>query len=432
MNDTKIVSFKDGVASFYFTTKISDNREIRDDGCLYSNVVMGRTGTQEYLGFELGFNNKDKNKTFKVHRYEEDVFHKDTLKSGLGKPVTDEHPEEDVNIDNLDEYRKGVILKFEREDNNLVGMIKVEDKKLIKLISKNKKRELSLGYQCKLVKDEYGNYKQTEIIINHLAVVEQGRAGNAVILDSKNKTKEVTKLNILEKIFGNKKVTSLILDDGSKVGLDMNDNVEIETDKEETQNLKDDYTTTRKVEEETVYEDDYVVSKTTNSTVLKTEVVDKPPKEEEVKTDEFAKSGFSDTNKEVEKEKESEIMFTIKDALKELQEVEVLKGTEAYEIALKTLDSKCVELGIGSIIPKQTKEEDNESIFDTAGTKAKKVGDSVQETFKENNFITGIQNIYNQFSPRNLKKLDKTVIGQREIVYQLSDVDARDLIGGNK
>ena len=127
----------------------------------------------------------------------------------------------------------------------------------------------------------------------------------------------------------------MILDDGSKVGLDMNDNVEIETDKEETQNLKDDYTMTRKVEEETSFEDDYVVSKTTNSTVSKTEVVDKPPKEEEVKTDEFAKSGFSDTNKEVEKEKESEIMFTIKDALKELQEVEVLKGTEAYEIALK-------------------------------------------------------------------------------------------------
>ena len=81
----------------YYGSKISDNLTKTPEGFLIChNVPIARTGQQLYLGSETPFKELPSNDTVKIVRHPEEVFSKATLASFEGKPVTDDHPLEDV------------------------------------------------------------------------------------------------------------------------------------------------------------------------------------------------------------------------------------------------------------------------------------------------------------------------------------------------
>lgn len=171
---------------YKFRTYLSDNLYRDQNNFLVcTNCTFGRTGIQKYGAKELGL--KDKVGIIEVHRHAKDVFDEASLASLLARPFTLGHVYEKkgVTIDNYNKYAKGNCYNIRREDNNIVGDIIITDKDVAELVEKGKIRELSLGYSQKLAYDsEKDEYSFVDIIYNHLALVEKGRAGNAMIFDS--------------------------------------------------------------------------------------------------------------------------------------------------------------------------------------------------------------------------------------------------------
>ena len=157
------------------------------------DVPIARTGIQQYRGMEFG--GEEPNKIYSVERPEEEVFSKAALASFEGKPVVDEHPDEDVLPNNVLKYLKGTCRNVHRGDGALLNCIVADliiyDPELMQKI-RNGKRDISCGYDCLWVPTGDDSYTQKEIRGNHVAVVERGRAGHKVaIRDSKKGMKRM-------------------------------------------------------------------------------------------------------------------------------------------------------------------------------------------------------------------------------------------------
>lgn len=180
----------------FYGSKISDHMIETPEGYLIcKSVPIARTGVQEYRGIEFGA--PEPQQIYQVERPEEEVFSAAALASFEGKPVVDEHPNEDVTSTNYSRYTKGVCRDVRRGDGELsecmVADLIVYDKQLIQEI-KNGKRDISCGYNCLWVPSGENGYTQKEIRGNHVAVVNQGRAGHKVsIRDSQNGGKKMEK-----------------------------------------------------------------------------------------------------------------------------------------------------------------------------------------------------------------------------------------------
>lgn len=172
----------------FYGSKISGHMIRTPEGYLVcKEVPIARTGTQEYRGMEFGGENPEK--IYVVKRPEEEVFSKAALASFEGKPVVDEHPDENVTPDNIGRYIKGTCRDVRRGEGALsdcvVADLIIYDKDLIKEIESGK-REISCGYDCLWDPKDDDTYVQLEIRGNHVAVVEEGRAGHKVsIRDSR-------------------------------------------------------------------------------------------------------------------------------------------------------------------------------------------------------------------------------------------------------
>lgn len=181
----------------YYGTKISPHRIKNDEGFLTClEVPVARTGTQFYLSEEIECKDKDKatlvNGGYEVMRTEDEVFSPKTLSSFEGKPLTDEHPDELVTSENSERYIKGTVKNVKRGTGELKDFILADlvvyDKNLIQKIEKGKVG-VSVGYLCSYeVKDK--QLFQKDIICNHIAVVDEGRAGEQAIIRDK-KTEEI-------------------------------------------------------------------------------------------------------------------------------------------------------------------------------------------------------------------------------------------------
>ena len=154
------------------------------------SVPICRTGMQEYTPQELGV--ADNGDGFlKVYREEDEVFKPSAVASFEGKPVTDDHPPVGVDASNYASYTKGTVQNVRRgsgaDMDKLICDLVVYDAALIAKIDAGK-REISCGYECKYIDRDDGTYCQMDIIGNHVAVVEEGRAGSEVaIRDAKAK-----------------------------------------------------------------------------------------------------------------------------------------------------------------------------------------------------------------------------------------------------
>ena len=234
--DYGVVSYNinDSVGQFTYKVKLSDHIDYDPEtGYLYClDAIVGNVGVQIYKGRELGF--ADGNRIVKVHRKEEYIFAKDSLESLRGKPITLEHPSEMVNSENIKKYGMGTILDVgKKEGQNIICDLVIHDKALIDKVApededgvrhiSNEFRDLSLGYSAKLLPfKDTDEYVQTNIEYNHLAVVKEGRAQNAIIRDSENEeTKGSKSMNLIDRIKGlkfkkNKDNTVTVLDEEGK------------------------------------------------------------------------------------------------------------------------------------------------------------------------------------------------------------------------
>ena len=165
----------------YYGTKLTENISRREpEGYLLClNVPVARTGVQEYLPEELGLPGTD---PVPVFRSEAEVFSPETIASFEGMPVTNDHPADGVDIDNIRRLQAGHAHNIRRgtgdESDLLLADLIITDPRLIEAILAGK-REISCGYTYEL-QEENGQYLQRKIRGNHIAVVDAGRAGPRV------------------------------------------------------------------------------------------------------------------------------------------------------------------------------------------------------------------------------------------------------------
>jgi len=137
-----------------------------------------RTGVQDYRASELGLLG---NHIVKVMRPESEVFSKDSLQSFSHAPVTIDHPKELVDADNWKALAVGEVSSDVLRDGEFLAVpLILKDAAAIKAVNSGK-RELSAGYTADMIeapKDSGYDFIQTNIRINHLALVDSARAGH--------------------------------------------------------------------------------------------------------------------------------------------------------------------------------------------------------------------------------------------------------------
>ena len=187
------------------------------DGYLVGSLRCARTGIQDYLGVELGLPTMD---VISVYRPESEVFSRDSLASYANKPISDDHPPVNVDATNWKQYGKGDIGSDVVRDGEFVSVsYKIMDSDTIAKV-KAGKSEVSMGYMAEIefadgVTPDGRAYQaiQKNIRINHLAIVDRGRAGSECgFSDSANSLKWGT--SPITKVLGDRNVDlkTLIVD----------------------------------------------------------------------------------------------------------------------------------------------------------------------------------------------------------------------------
>lgn len=166
---------------FYAPEKIGRTRRLTPEGFLVcENVPIARTGTMLYGEGEVPID-PGKDGIIRIERDDATVFAEDTIASFLGKAVTLGHPSEDVGPDNWKALAKGVVHEPRRGsgewDDCIVADLFVTDAEAIKKVLDDAV-EVSCGYDADYEQIEPGRGRQTNIIGNHVALVENGRCGS--------------------------------------------------------------------------------------------------------------------------------------------------------------------------------------------------------------------------------------------------------------
>lgn len=175
-------------------------RETRD-GYVVFDARTARTGIQEYLGREMG---RPDLSVVRVYRPADEVFSKDALGSFAFKPITNDHPTEQVTADNWKNHAKGIVGGEIARDGEFVRVpMCMMDKAAIEDV-KGGKRELSAGYSCDIdwtagTTDDGKAYDavQRNIKINHVAVVDKARGGPLLRIGDGNIGKEIAMKTIM-------------------------------------------------------------------------------------------------------------------------------------------------------------------------------------------------------------------------------------------
>lgn len=163
--------------------QIDDAAKVRKTGEGYLAAVprVARIGLQTYSGKEVGKPEMDR---VVVLRPESAVFDGDSINTFFHRPVTDGHPSEPVTAKNWKDHAVGLIGgKVVRDGEFVRAEMVIYDGDMIDAIEGGK-AELSVGYSADLefkAGETDGGLKydaiQTNIRVNHLAVVNAARGG---------------------------------------------------------------------------------------------------------------------------------------------------------------------------------------------------------------------------------------------------------------
>lgn len=160
---------------------IADKRTT-SDGYLVTEARFARTGIYEYAGRDVG---KPEMDTVRVYRPEDEVFNVDAMASFAHRPITNDHPDDNVTAATWKDEAVGFTEgKVARDGDFIVIPMMVADAKTIADVESGKV-ELSAGYTCELefidgTTDGGDNYDaiMRNIRGNHIAIVDRGRAGS--------------------------------------------------------------------------------------------------------------------------------------------------------------------------------------------------------------------------------------------------------------
>lgn len=191
------------MAKFYCPGKLSENISKTPEGYLLCvGVPIARTGVMEYGEGEIPLEAGDDGIIY-VSRDSSDIFNKLTMASFEGKSVTVRHPENFVTPRNWKMVTNGTMHNVRKADERdedgeevLVADLLITDDFTISLVEGGL-REVSCGYEAQYKQTGKGRGRQTDIVGNHIALVEAGRAGPSYAINDEKR--KVTMPNIMKK-----------------------------------------------------------------------------------------------------------------------------------------------------------------------------------------------------------------------------------------
>lgn len=174
---------------------------LTDEGYIRAKAVVTRTGIFLY-------NNPDGSIRREL-RHPEDVWNEDSIASMELIPVTNNHPDEKlVNSKNSKKLAIGYTGETIKKDGNyILANVVITDQDAVDWVKNQGRKELSLGYTVDLVPEngsfngEPYDFRQTNIRYNHLAIVNQARAGAEarIALDSQDTVEILTEVEQMAK-----------------------------------------------------------------------------------------------------------------------------------------------------------------------------------------------------------------------------------------
>jgi hypothetical protein len=182
---------------FYIDTELGPKQATMPSGALLCrDVTIGRTGWQDYAGWEIGLDDPG---MVQVRRDPADVFDPDTMASFESVPVTLTHPDDGVGPDTWRAYSVGHATNIRRDGDRLVADLVIHDRRAIDSIRSGQWRGVSCGYDANYIAIGNGRYRQTDVRGNHVAVLpanQQPRCGPACYIgDAKPPARRWTVVN---------------------------------------------------------------------------------------------------------------------------------------------------------------------------------------------------------------------------------------------
>jgi hypothetical protein len=174
-------------------------RKFTDEGYLVVPGRIARTGIQNYYATELGFDaayGLDPMKIIRLYRPEEEVFDAQSLASFENKPITINHPTDNVTAKNWSTLAKGEVKNVRQDGKYVLADLYIKSKDAIEAVMTGK-AELSNGYMHNLDMtagttaegQEYDGVMRN-IRGNHVALVDSARCGSACRIADLNPTNQ--------------------------------------------------------------------------------------------------------------------------------------------------------------------------------------------------------------------------------------------------
>lgn len=179
-------------SNFYTVGKLGKTREVTPEGYLLCrDVAIACTGSLLYGEGEVPVT-ADAG-LIVITRGDDDLFSPQTISSFEGKPVTNDHPDTWVAPENWKDLAKGVAQNVRRgegvEDHLLIADLLIQDQEAINAVQEGKV-EISLGYDADYQEISKGKGVQSNIIGNHVALVDKGRCGSRCSIGDKQMAKK--------------------------------------------------------------------------------------------------------------------------------------------------------------------------------------------------------------------------------------------------
>jgi hypothetical protein len=167
----------------------SQSLRVTSNGYLVAEPRVARTGIQLYSGVQCG---RPGVETVRVYRPESTVFDKASMQTFAYQPITYGHPENMVNANNWRDLAVGNTGGDVARDGEYLRVpLVIMDARAIEKI-RNENRELSVGYFSdldwtpgKTPSGEMYDAVQSNIKVNHIAVVSRARGGPELRLGDK-------------------------------------------------------------------------------------------------------------------------------------------------------------------------------------------------------------------------------------------------------
>lgn len=216
---------------FFTVLDLGEKRSTTPEGFLVCHdVPIARTGTQLYIAEELLDDDgkpviqPSNDGLIRVERLPEDVFRPETLASFEGKPVTVNHPTEFVTPQNFKALSVGFTQNVRRgqgiQDDLIVADLVITDPAAIKYVN-DELPEVSAGYEAVYQQTAVGRGVQREIVGNHVALVERGRAGPRCAIQDKEPDMKTKDAKPAKRGFWDRLKTAVMAKDAEAVKAEM-------------------------------------------------------------------------------------------------------------------------------------------------------------------------------------------------------------------